>query len=201
MLPASALKAFLFGITLSIAVGPIALIIIRNGIQHGRVVAIKSAFGAAIGDLFFSVIAFASASLVVGFLSSHQRFLSAASALILILFGLHMICGEFKAKTDSGVPSKNIGFTATFILTISNPLTILAISAFATQVDGRTIASLVISCLCLFSGSLFIQCLYALGGTTLKPFITNNSHLRILGFFSGLGVTIFGLVEAAFLWK
>nr|WP_242070841.1 LysE family transporter [Pseudomonas mohnii] len=198
---ASALKAFLFGITLSIAVGPIALIIIRNGIQHGRVVAIKSALGAAFGDLFFSVIAFAGASLIVGFLSSHQEFLSAASALTLILFGLYIIYGEIKTKTDSGVPSKKIGFTATFVLTISNPLTILAISAFATQIDERTTTSLVISCLCLFAGSLLIQCLYALGGTTLKPFITNKSHIRMLGFFSGLGITIFGFVEVGFLWK
>ena len=201
MLAASALKAFLFGMTLSIAIGPIALIIIRNGIQHGKVAAIKSALGAAFGDLFFSAFAFAGASLIVGFLSNHQKLLSAASALILIIFGLYIIYGEFKTKTDSGTSSKNIGFTATLMLTISNPLTILAISAFATQIDEHTTVPLVISCLSLFAGSLLIQCLYALGGTILKSLITNNSHIRILGIFSGLGITMFGFVEAVFLWK
>ena len=44
-------EAFVFGLFLAVAVGPIALLIVNYGIRFGLVAAIRSALGAATGDL------------------------------------------------------------------------------------------------------------------------------------------------------
>ena len=54
----NALHAFLFGVSLAIAIGPIALLIIHNGLNHGVSLAVRSGLGAATADLLYSIVAF-----------------------------------------------------------------------------------------------------------------------------------------------
>lgn len=65
------LSVLVFGFTLAISVGPIALIIIQNGILGGFNAASKSALGAALGDFTYAVFAFLVGGTLVGHLSGY----------------------------------------------------------------------------------------------------------------------------------
>lgn len=52
------MKAFIFGFILSLSIGPIAILVLNNGIQHGYTVAVRSAIGAALADYCYALISF-----------------------------------------------------------------------------------------------------------------------------------------------
>ncbi|MBB3243804.1 threonine/homoserine/homoserine lactone efflux protein [Pseudomonas sp. Tn43] len=50
-------RSLLFSVVLSITFGPIALIILRQSILHGRLSAVPGAFGAALADALYAAVA------------------------------------------------------------------------------------------------------------------------------------------------
>ena len=76
--------SFFYGVSLSIIVGPIAIIIINNGIIYGRIPALKSAFGAAIADLVYIVIAFIGSATLINLLKAHSKELQFTASFLIL---------------------------------------------------------------------------------------------------------------------
>jgi threonine/homoserine/homoserine lactone efflux protein len=195
----SALHAFLFGITLAIAIGPIALLIINNGLNHGLAVAVRSGFGAATADLLYSIVAFLVGARVVAALSGHEKAIHVVSGGALIGVGVWLavkvLRGPEPAKeggTDTGRGPK--GFWVTFVLTVANPLTLAIFLGFAGQLslDGDNRLAILLS-LCVFLGSLVVQMALALLGASLGKWITDPRSIRVLNFISAIAIAAFGL--------
>src|SRR5215470_4329198 len=155
----NAIHAFLFGITLAIAIGPIALLIINNGLNHGLSVAVRSGFGAATADLLYSIVAFLVGARVVAALSDHEKTIHVASGAALIAVGIWLAIkalGKPQATNETNaVESGPKGFWVTFLLTVANPLTLAIFLGFAGQLslDGDNRLAILLS-LCVFLGSL-----------------------------------------------
>ena len=126
------LKAFGFGFTLALSVGPIALLVINNGLNHGISTALRSALGAALADLTYAFIAFTAGYYIVQGLQEHQQIIQFISSAVLILFGLWMLTNRLKnmkrarLKLDS-LP-RAYGLKATYLLTVVNPLRSIDVS-------------------------------------------------------------------------
>jgi threonine/homoserine/homoserine lactone efflux protein len=110
---------------------------------------------------------------------------------------VYIVFVEFRSKLTVELENKSvrkrIGFCLTLILTASNPLTIVAISAFAIQIQSTpTILNIVCMSAALFLGSLLIQLIYAASGVLLRRILVTDSSIKILGTASGIGVITFG---------
>jgi threonine/homoserine/homoserine lactone efflux protein len=195
----NALHAFLFGITLAIAIGPIALLIINNGLNHGLLVAVRSGFGAATADLLYSIVAFLVGARVVAALSGHEKAIHVVSGGALIAVGAWLALklvrepgAVTQERTDTERGPK--GFWVTFLLTVANPLTLAIFLGFAGQLSlgGDNRAAILLS-LCVFLGSLLVQMALALLGASLGKWITDPRSIRVLNFTSAIVIAAFGL--------
>lgn len=193
----SALHALVFGFSLAIAIGPIALLIIHNGINHGLPVAVRSGVGAATADLIYSLLAFAVGGGILAALTSHAQLIRIVSALMLIGIGAWMALRS-KASIELGVNSRSSalspGFWTTLGLTLANPLTLVIFIGFAGQLSpgGDSLEMLYYSA-CIFVGSLVVQMGLALLGASIGKWLANPRVIAVLNFASGVAIAAFGL--------
>lgn len=165
------IESFLFGITIGIVIGPIAVLIIQKSLVVGLKPAISSGFGAALADLVYALLAFFASEGLVEFLTGHKAMITVISAWILILFGLFIFASSFKkptgldsSDTDSLAATKQ-HFFPVFLLTLSNPLTILFFGGFAGQIIEQVRwQEAVVYSLAIFMGSLLSQSVLAVAG-------------------------------------
>jgi threonine/homoserine/homoserine lactone efflux protein len=193
------LHAFLFGVSLAIAIGPIALLIIHNGLNHGVSLAVRSGFGAATADLLYSLVAFLVGVRVVATLNAYEREIHLVSGLALIGVGVWLGAntlllarrtGATEARADRG----GAGFWATLLLTLANPLTLAIFLGFAGQLSlGRDNSTVVFLSFCVFLGSLAVQLTFAVLGASLGKWITDRRAIGVLNFVSALAIIAFGL--------
>jgi hypothetical protein len=74
------LRALFFGATVAAAIGPIALLIIHNGMRHGLAAALASAAGVAAADFVYAVLAFTAGSQLASLLEHDRQTLALAAA-------------------------------------------------------------------------------------------------------------------------
>ncbi|AKD04745.1 LysE family transporter [Pontibacter korlensis] len=196
------LKAFLFGLTIAMAVGPIAILIINRGLTVSLRSALMSGLGAALADLTYGLIAFTVGSLVISYLNLNNYYFTLFTSLILLLFGARMLKNSFKEpgshtnNQEAGAKGSNLNYLfSTYVLTVVNPLTVIAFVGFSGQLVSPITgaAHVLVLALAIFAGSLIVQTALALFGASLGRFLRNPKAMRILNSGSGIGIMLFGL--------
>lgn len=191
------IKAFIFGITIAIAVGPIAILIINSGIRYGLPYAVSCGLGAAFADFSYAFIAFTIGAVLLTYLAQFEELLSLISSCLLILIGVWLSFKAIKARKsnlndNNTVPKKSSGFLKLYLLTMSNPLTIVIFIAFSGQISAGTPLDVLLLAIAVGLGSFVIQALLAFFGATLKKIIQNQQFLILLNLLSGLIIATFG---------
>lgn len=198
---ASLFKAFAFGMTLAIAVGPIALLIVsrsaKSGIAHG----LGAALGASTADFVFALIAFLAGKAIAPALASHRGALRLAGSLALAAIGLQMGWAGFRqlSRTNAPRPTLKPGhhpFLTTFGLTLVNPLTVIAFVGLSGQLSlSGPLAGPMSYALAVFFGTLVVQFgLAALGAGLGATLLKSARRLSLLTVGSGIGLVAFALV-------
>ncbi len=194
------LNGVLIGIVVAAPIGPVNLICIRRTLAYGRTNGFVSGLGAAVGDaLFAAVAAFgltAASSLVVTF----GDVLQAVGGVFLVGLGIHTFLSK-PADTDTVRTSTRSNLIAavlaTFVLTITNPATMLGFVAIFGGVGGLvttepgliTAAFLVVA---VFIGSA----LWWLGVTMTVGLLRGGmteQHLFMINRVSGVLIVLFGV--------
>lgn len=183
--------ALVFGAVLACSVGPIALLIVNTGIGAGTLAALRCALGAALADFTFALPAFAGGAVLAQWLSERMALLSVFAGLALIAFGVWMMVpalrsGPMRAAAVSGL-------RGTYVLTLTNPLTVVAFAAFA--LGAGTGRSWFAGALGVFLGSLAVQVLLALAAGGLRPWLASGPAPRVLQAVSGMGIAVFGALK------
>jgi len=193
------LKAFVFGMTIAAAVGPIALLIVNYSLTHGLCQGLRSALGAAGADFSFALVAFLAGHGAARIVEA-RRFVEIAAGIGLVLFGTWLAVAALGRRMPVG-PSVAAGdarrvrpLLATYVLTLINPLTIVAFLGLAPQLPlgqsawmaGGLAAS-------LFAGSLVVQILFALAGAGIGRSVARPEVIRTLNVASGAGIALFGI--------
>ena len=192
------LKAFLFGATIAAAIGPIALLIVNYSLSHGLGQGLRSALGAAGADFSYALVAFLAGQGAARVIEARE-FLEAAAAIVLILFGAWMATAALRRRVPVG-PSAATGgkrirpLLATYVLTLINPLTIVAFLGLAPQLPlgGSTWMTVALAA-SLFAGSLMVQILFALAGAGIGRSLARPGVIRTLNVASGIGIALFGI--------
>lgn len=191
------LQSFLFGISIALAIGPIALLIINYGLNCGFKVAALSGTGAALADFTYSIVAFAAGSGISLLLAGYQQQVQLIASLILTAFGGWMLYGAFKKRKQiSGSQpgtACNRPLLSTYALTIINPLTIIVFVGFAGRIASNDIVHILLNATGVLAGSLVIQLALALFGNTLKAFFKNSNAIFTLNVFSSIMIVALGI--------
>ncbi|MBF8962480.1 LysE family transporter [Pontibacter sp. FD36] len=197
------IKAFVFGVTLAVAVGPIAILIINRGLVYGFRSGMLSGVGAALADLTYALVAFTVGSIIVSYLNMNQVYFSWLASGVLIIFGLWMLVGSLKINATANDPNNSalqkgdFGYlTSTYLLTVVNPLTIIAFFGFSGQLVKPSFGvwQVLSMSIAIFLGSIIIQTMLATFGASLGRYIQNPKTIQVLNIFSSLFIIGFGLI-------
>jgi threonine/homoserine/homoserine lactone efflux protein len=193
-----ALKAFLFGITVAAPLGPIAVLLIRTGLNHRYAAALAGALGVALADFTYALVALSASSGLAVALRAHQSAVRIAGSVLLIGLGLWLATAAMRRanalpsadKTGAQAP----GLIRLYLLTLANPLTILLFIGFSGQMTvAEGIAGVAAGAVFLFLGSLIVQASYATLGALLQRWLTAPRLVRAFNTVSALGVAAFGV--------
>lgn len=123
----------IIGISASIPLGPIGVLVIQRTLNKGRLSGFVSGLGAALSDTIYAIIAGFSLSFIVGFIETQILWIQIIGAVILISLGLKIFntnpavqLRRQKKRSSSLLQD----FLSTFALTIANPLAVFLFMAF-----------------------------------------------------------------------
>jgi len=125
------LKGLLVGIVIAVPVGPVGILCIRRTILDGRLAGLFSGLGAATADSVFGIIAGFGLTVISDSLFYYQDFLRIGAAAFLLYVGISSLMSDPDAKRRSDNDPEGLfgDFASTFVLTITNPVTILSFIA------------------------------------------------------------------------
>jgi threonine/homoserine/homoserine lactone efflux protein len=120
------LQGLLLGFAIAAPVGPIGLLCIQRTLNQGRVTGLVSGMGAASADAVYGFIAAFGLTMISAFLLEQQLWLGIAGGLYLCYLGVRMALAA--PATEAAVVEGNslvAAYASTFMLTLTNPMTIL----------------------------------------------------------------------------
>ena len=122
------LKGIAVGFVIALPVGPVGVLCVRRTIFEGRWSGFLSGLGAASADTVFGMIAGFGLTVVADLLFKYQDWLRAGGGIFLIYLGVTALMkgGERTKASDESAESLFRAYASTFVLTITNPVTILA---------------------------------------------------------------------------
>ena len=146
------LKGIGLGFAIAAPVGPIGLLCIQRTLNAGLLTGLVSGLGAATADALYGFVAAFGLSLVTAFLVGQRFWLAVGGGLFLLWLGVSTFRAEpasAEASAQGGVAPGSLlaAYGSTLLLTITNPMTILAFVAIfagaglAGSTGGATSAS------------------------------------------------------------
>lgn len=125
------LKGLILGFSIAAPVGPIGIHCIRKTLQFGRLSGLFSGLGAAVGDLIYGVIAAFGLTVISNVLLAEEFWLKLVGGIFLIYLGIKTFFHKTEIVVGKKVHQTSLtkDFFTTLVLTITNPLTILAFIA------------------------------------------------------------------------
>jgi threonine/homoserine/homoserine lactone efflux protein len=140
------IKGIAFGFAVAAPVGPIGLLCIKRTLDHGRAAGLASGFGAATADAVYGMIV-ATGLAITGLLVSYAVPLKIGGGFLLACLGLislYSFGSKSKGNTSApdASPAKHVlsAFSTTFVLTLSNPMTILTFIALISGIGASASA-------------------------------------------------------------
>lgn len=121
------LKGIVAGIIIAAPVGPVGVLCVRRTIFEGPIYGLVSGLGAAAADTIFGIVAAFGLTVISDFLIGHQSWLKAVGAAFLLFIGGRAIITA-RDTTPAPISGESVlgSFASTFVLTVTNPITILA---------------------------------------------------------------------------
>jgi len=124
------LRGMTVGFSIAAPVGPIGVLCIRRTLGKGQRVGFISGLGAATADAIYGCIAGFGLTFVSGFLVDQQAWIRLAGGLFLCYLGARSFFTEPAEQKGASQPSRLAGaYGSTFLLTLTNPMTILSFAA------------------------------------------------------------------------
>lgn len=192
------IEGLLIGFVVAVPVGPLGLLCINRALATGALCGLFSGLGVATADALAAGIAALGISLISGFLSEHQTLLRFAGGCFLCYLGMKIYQTKPSRQAPTGDVNGLLGaYATTFLLTFSNPITILSFIAIyagwqVESLSGHYFAAAVLT-LGVFCGSALWWVALFLGLTAFR----DRFSLRVLGWVhrvSGALITGFGVV-------
>lgn len=125
----------IMGLIAAVPIGPVNLICIRRSFAFGPVNGFVSGLGAALGDGVFAIITFFGLTWIAQMIQSYDSLIEIVGGALLVWFGAHTVISpvvgrvEERDRTDTGASTLARAMVSTFVLTITNPATLIAFAS------------------------------------------------------------------------
>lgn len=191
-------KGFIIGFSIAAPVGPIGVLCIRRTLVEGRLVGLLTGLGAASADAVYGSIAGFGLTFIAAFLVSQQIWLGLAGGLFLLYLGLKTVRTAPAVKAASANHNSLLSaYASTFVLTLTNPATILSFTAIFAALGLGNSTGTYISAVSLvagvFAGSALWWLLLSSGVSLLRASFT-PAWLLWVNRGSGFILSGFGLL-------
>ncbi|MBF0288459.1 MAG: LysE family translocator [SAR324 cluster bacterium] len=144
-------KGIGMGFLIAAPVGPIGLLCIKRTINEGFKAGLATGLGAAFADGLYGFMAAFGLAVITNFLVEQQEWLSWLGSLFLIYLGGRSLLSKSSQQEILVAKARHIfsNFASTFMLTLTNPVTILSFAAIFTslkigQQENYFLASLLV---------------------------------------------------------
>lgn len=123
-------RGLIIGFAIAAPVGAIGLLCIRRTLSDGRLAGFVSGLGAASADAVYGAIAALGLTAISSILVANQDAIRLAGGLFLCYLGVRTALAAPANETAGGSPRSLLGaYGSTFVLTLTNPTTILSFAA------------------------------------------------------------------------
>ena len=196
-------QAVWIGLAIAAPVGPIGLLVIQRTLDHGRAVGLATGLGAAVADACYGAVGAFGVAVVMNALQAARVPLAVfGGALLLWLAWRSWSAVPAEQAADvRAAPGLGSSFAATFVLTLSNPATILSFIAIFGAMGARQSGP--VSPLPMVLGVLLGSALWWLvlsaAVARLRHYIDVRAR-RWVGRISALLLAAFALWQWAGLW-
>lgn len=192
------------GFVIAAPVGPVGVLCVHRTLRHGRLAGLVAGLGAAAGDAVYGLIAAYGLTLVSDWLLAHESAVRLVGGVFLLVLAVKMLLVRQKPpsahETEVVERAEDAGliraFFATFVLTLTNPITIIAfLGIFAAAgagdlSDHRELAAALVAG--VFLGSALWWVILA-GGAGLIRGRLEAGGMRWVGIGSGVVILGFAL--------
>lgn len=128
-------RGFILGISIAAPVGPIGALCIRRSIRDGWFSGFISGLGAATADMLYGSVAAFGLKTISDVMISGQYWLRGFGGIFLIYLGVRTLSSEPETQTDRERSQEWVGnYGSTFLLTLTNPLTIITFAAIFSSI-------------------------------------------------------------------
>ena len=192
------LRGLIIGFSIAAPVGPIGVLCIRRTLTRGRASGLVSGLGAATADAIYGSIAAFGLNFVSNFLISQQVWLRLIGGGFLCYLGLRTFLSKPAEHAASAKENGLIGsYASTFLLTVTNPVTILSFAAiFAGLGIGGASGDYISAAILVFgvfAGSALWWFILSSGVSIFRTKF-NPQRLQWVNRISGIIITGFGLI-------
>ncbi len=125
------LKGLILGFVIAAPVGPIGVLCARRTLTHGRRAGFFSGMGAATADAIYGFIAAFGLTVISNILVGHQFWLRLVGGTLLCLLGTKTLISAPEENNELPPSVRKYAgmYTSTFLLTLTNPMTIFSFAA------------------------------------------------------------------------
>jgi threonine/homoserine/homoserine lactone efflux protein len=198
------LKGAVVGFSIAAPVGPIGLLCIRRSLAGGRAMGLAAGLGAATADAGYGFVAGFGLTAVSGFLVAQKFWLGLLGGVFLCYLGARTFFSEPGRQVAGGSPNGLwAAYISTFLLTLTNPMTILSFAAVFAGVglgkspDYSAAGALVAG---VFIGSALWWLLLSAGAASLGSRV-DSARMRAVNRVSGVILLGFGLYALWTSWS
>lgn len=191
------LKGLILGFSIAAPVGPIGLLCINKTLQQGKLSGFLSGMGAASADMIYGCIAAFGLTAISNVLIKQAFYIKFFGGLFLCYLGIKVFLsakkGEAKDVKSTGLLSD---YFSTFVLTITNPMTIISFTAVFAGLGIVSAAKNFTNSSFLVLGVFIGSALWWLLLSFIAEFVGKKSDEKFLGIvnkFSGIIILSFGI--------
>lgn len=156
-----ALKGAIIGLSVAAPIGPMSMLTMRRAIDRGLVAGLVSGLGIALADATYGGIAAFGLTSLTDLLIDHQRIIRIAGGIALILIAWRILQNardsvKARPETESNRGPARVAGTM-YLLTLSNPATILSFAAIFGGLGlslGSSVAESALLVASVFAGSM-----------------------------------------------
>lgn len=192
------LKGLILGFSIAAPVGPIGLLCINKTLSNGKKSGFFSGLGAASADMVYGSIAAFGLTAISGFLIKESFYIKLFGGLFLCYLGITTFISS-KKNQAANYSSKGLlnDYFSTFLLTITNPMTIISFTAvfaglgIVSANKSFINSSFLVSGVFLGSALWWLLLCYIVGYINI---ISNEKLILLTNKISGLILFLFGII-------
>jgi threonine/homoserine/homoserine lactone efflux protein len=199
------LRGMIFGLSIAAPVGPIGVLCIRRTLAEGRIVGFVSGLGTATADACYGAVAAFGLTAISAFLVNQHLWLRLIGGVFLCYLGVTTFRTppSARAATASGSGLWS-AYGTTFLLTLTNPLTILTFAAIFAGIGAGELhgayGSAALLVFGVFCGSALWWFVLSSGTSLLRTRLT-PAALQWVNRISGAIITAFGILALVSIFR